>query len=193
MKKIAQGAEAIIYQEKDVVIKDRFSKKYRLKALDESLRKTRTRREAKIIEKLPVKGPKLLEIDEGKAQLKMSYIKGDKLRDVFALTHCKQIGKSIATMHNEQIIHGDLTTSNMIVKDEEVYFIDFGLSFFSTKPEDKAVDLHLLRQALESKHYKIWEKAYKQIIEEYQKNAKDAKLTIERLKLVEERGRNKHK
>ena len=44
-----------------------------------------------------------------------------------------------------------------ILKNGKVYFIDFGLGFFSNKTEDKAVDLHLLKQALESKHYQIFE------------------------------------
>ncbi len=68
----------------------------------------------------------------------------------------KEIGNLIGKMHNQNIIHGDLTTSNMIVNSNEkkIYFIDFGLSFFSEKIEDKAVDLHLLKRALESKHLK---------------------------------------
>src|SRR3989338_6709944 len=77
--------------------------------------------------------------------------------------NCKVIGKNIALLHQQEIIHGDLTTSNMILKGEEVYFIDFGLSFIDPKAEHKAVDLHLLRQALESKHYKHYESSFRAV------------------------------
>ena len=49
---LAQGAESRLYREKDNVVKDRFPKAYRLKQIDDPLRKARTRREAKILEKL---------------------------------------------------------------------------------------------------------------------------------------------
>ncbi len=96
-------------------------------------------------------------------------------------------------MHNKDIIHGDLTTSNMIYYNYKVYFIDFGLSFFSEKTEDKAVDLHLLRQAIDSKHYKVYEKAFYLILKGYISKAKSSKEIIKRFEIVELRGRNKAK
>ena len=95
-------------------------------------------------------------------------------------------------MHNNNIIHGDLTTSNMILN-KEVFFIDFGLSFFSEKIEDKAVDLHLLKEALESKHSNIWERSYKAALDSYFKKAVDGRQVLERIKIVEKRGRYKGK
>jgi Kae1-associated kinase Bud32 len=80
-----------------------------------------------------------------------------------------------------------------MVFNKEIYFIDFGLSFFSRKIEDKAVDLHLLKEALESKHSGIWEKSYKAALEGYLKNASDGKEVLKRIKIVEKRGRYKHK
>ena len=71
--------------------------------------------------------------------------------------------------------------------------IDFGLTFESSEIEHKAVDLHLLKQALESKHYKIWEDAYKIFLKSYEKEAKDGKEIIKKLEVVETRGRYKHK
>ncbi|MBI2131065.1 O-sialoglycoprotein endopeptidase, partial [Candidatus Woesearchaeota archaeon] len=68
-----------------------------------------------------------------------------------------------------------------------------GLSFFSQKVEDKAVDLHLLKEALESKHYRFWEKAFKAVIEGYSGKAKDAELTLKRLEAIEKRGRYRAK
>ena len=68
------------------------------------------------------------------------------------------IGESVARIHQKDIIHGDLTTSNMIFKNEKVFFIDFGLGYISRKIEDKAVDIHLLKQALEAKHFHTLER-----------------------------------
>ena len=193
MKEIARGAEAVIYLEKGRIIKHRAPKGYRIKEIDETLRKTRTRRETKILEKIPVPHPKLIKADDKDMKVEMEYINGNKLRDVFKVLHCQKIGEYVGMIHNENIIHGDLTTSNMILKGTEIYFIDFGLSYFSTKREDKAVDLHLLKEALESKHYKEFEEAFKEVIKGYKKTCKNADEVINRLEQVEQRGRNKNK
>ncbi len=199
MEKIGDGAEAVIYLNKNIVIKDRIKKGYRLKQIDEKLRKFRTRRETKVLEKLhaidfPI--PKLILSDDKNMLIKMEFLNGKKLRDALNNTNCvklcKELGKKIAILHNNSIIHGDLTTSNMILKDE-IYFIDFGLSFFSEKVEDKAVDLHLLRQALESKHYEIFENAFKAVLSGYKIKNPDYNIIIKRLEKVELRGRYKGK
>lgn len=196
MKLIAKGAEAELYLDKDKVIKKRISKRYRIKELDVPLRKSRTRREAKIIKKLPeeIPCPDLIKMDDKNMNIEMSFIKGDKVRDMLdkKLNICKDIGEKIAIMHNFGIVHGDLTTSNMIYN-KEVYFIDFGLSFFSQKIEDKAVDLHLLRQALESKHYKVFDKAFKLVLKGYKRESENYDDIMNRLEKVEARGRNKGK
>jgi Kae1-associated kinase Bud32 len=80
----------------------------------------------------------------------------------------------------------------MILKDNKVYFIDFGLGFVSLKIEDKAVDLHLLKQALESKHYKVFEDCFNSILKGYKKSV-NYEDVMERLKKVEKRGRYKRK
>lgn len=199
MKKIGAGAEAIICLDKDIVIKDRIKKGYRLNQIDEKLRKFRTRREAKVLEKLHSIGfpiPKLILSDDKKMLIKMEFLKGKKLRDALDNTNCvklcKELGKKIAILHKNSIIHGDLTTSNMILN-KEIYFIDFGLSFFSDKIEDKAVDLHLLKQALESKHHKIFENAFKAVLSGYKIKNPDYDIIIKRLEKVESRGRYKGK
>ena len=104
----------------------------------------------------------------------------------------ESIGEQISKLHDNNIIHGDLTTSNMIVKEGKVYFIDFGLGFISNKIEDKAVDLHLLKQALESKHHENWEESFNEILRGYNKS-KNFKDVINRLDKVERRGRYKLK
>jgi len=195
---IGQGAEAILYKEDNTVLKDRVSKDYRQKDLDNSLRKARTRREAKVLTKLKeigVPGPELLNMDDKNMQISMSFVEGNKLRDVLHKNHIelsKEVGRKVAKLHANDIIHADLTTSNMIL-DKEIHFIDFGLSFFSAKEEDKAVDLHLLDRALESKHHEIYEECLKAVLEGYKEAYPDAEKVLSRLEKVNLRGRNKKK
>ena len=197
-KLIAQGAEARLFLENNTILKNRFQKSYRLKEIDEKLRGFRTRREAKILQKLEAinfPAPKLIKNDE-KANLIIERILGKLVKDILEKSNyknlCSEIGRKIAILHNNSIIHGDLTTSNMIFN-KEIYFIDFGLSFFSDKAEDKAVDLHLLKEGLESKHYKIWEDCFKCAIDDYKKEAKKGSETLKRLEIVEKRGRYRAK
>jgi Kae1-associated kinase Bud32 len=117
----------------------------------------------------------------------------DKLENKIQLKVCEKIGENIAIIHNNEIIHGDLTTSNMILHERKVYFIDFGLAFHSSKKEDKAVDLHLLRQALESKHFEKWEEYFKIILHAYEKKSNNPAEIIKQLEKVEARGRYKGK
>ncbi len=199
---IAEGAEAKIYKQDDIVIKERISKKYRIKELDEKIRKYRTRRENSILEKasklIPV--PEVKFSSEKDFKIIMDFIDGKKLAenlDSFPIEKrievCKTIGKQLGVLHNNNIIHGDLTTSNMILKNNKLYFIDFGLSFIDPKFEHKAVDLHLLRQALESKHYKNYEVCFKAFLEGYKEFSKEFKEVLNQLEKVELRGRYKQK
>ncbi len=199
-KIIQQGAEAIIIKEGNYIIKDRIKKSYRIQELDNKLRKKRTKAEAKLLEKASkiINVPKVKKVEESKITL--DYIEGkklsehlDKLPDKLAKETCKKIGQSIAKLHDNNIIHGDLTTSNIILdKNNEVWFIDFGLGYHSERFEDKAVDLHLIKQALEAKHFKNF-KDYWNNIERGYKISKDFSKTLEQLKKVESRGRYKEK
>jgi TP53 regulating kinase-like protein len=196
-KIIAQGAEAIIYKIDNKIVKDRIPKKYRIPEIDNKIRKARTKSEAKIIKKLQeiINVPKILADPGVERMIHMEFIKGEKLsKNLEKLDWkkiCKELAESIAKMHDFGIIHGDLTTSNMIyTKENKLYFIDFGLGFHSIKIEDKAVDLHLLRQALEAKHHTIWQKAYEIILKNYNPEKKD--LIIKRISEIEKRGRYRH-
>tara|TARA_Y100000310_G_scaffold315751_1_gene366661 strand:- start:321 stop:923 length:603 start_codon:yes stop_codon:yes gene_type:complete len=195
-KIIAQGAEAIIYKEENNVIKDRVPKTYRLKSLDESIRKRRTKKEIKLLHKASkiINAPTPKETKEG-TKFEIPFLNGKKLSEHLdslkdAGEICNQIGEQIAKLHDAGIIHGDLTTSNMILSNNKVFFIDFGLGYESIKIEDKAVDLHLIKQALEAKHYKFYEEFWRAIKEGY-KTSKESEKTLERLKAVESRGRYK--
>ena len=127
----------------------------------------------------------------------MEFLTGPKLRDILNKDnyreYCAQLGWIVAKLHEHSIIHDDLTTSNMIVVSGKIHLIDFGLSFFSERVEDKAVDIHLLRQALESKHQEIWKEAYDAFIDSYKKNYPGYPKVFERLYVVEMRGRYKQK
>lgn len=176
-KIIQQGAEALIIQSSpSILIKRRIKKSYRLPLLDEKLRKQRTKKEFALLQKasklIPV--PNIIKIDEKTTEIEMEFIEGKKLSEnLDSLPNkneiCIQIGKQIAKLHDNNIIHGDLTTSNMILSDKGnlLYFIDFGLSFISNKIEDKAVDLHLIKQALEAKHFSISSQCFNKILEGY--------------------------
>lgn len=198
MKKlIAQGAEAKLFRSENKSVKERIKKSYRLKQIDEKIRKSRTKREAKMLKKLNFV-PKVLYVDEKKKIIEMEFIDGKLVKDVLDNVNkekrkeiCKKIGKNIAELHNLNIIHGDLTTSNFIFN-KKVYFIDFGLSFISNRVEDKAVDLHLLKQALESKHYRHFEECFGFVLDGYKK-VKDFEKIVNRLGKVESRGRYKRK
>ena len=228
-KIIQQGAEAIIFKKNNVVIKMRPKKSYQIKEIDDKIRKLRTRSEGKLLAKSQkvIPTPKVIDVNEESKEITMDFIDGKKLSDHLNNFDLKKqktvfhlIGESIAKLHDSNIIHGDLTTSNMILVENkltnqssgrvgrdtsqkggrwgrrrkkflEVYFIDFGLGFQSHKIEDKAVDLHLLKQALEAKHFKTWKILFKEFLKSYS-TSKDSKKVLERLKAVERRGRYKN-
>ncbi|MFW6046237.1 MAG: KEOPS complex kinase/ATPase Bud32 [Candidatus Woesearchaeota archaeon] len=192
---ISSGAEALIYESNKEILKYRIKKNYRIDKIDSKLRKFRTKREFKVMKKLndKINVPKVIKRTD--FMILMEKIEGQKLSNLKKIdnTHLKEVGKSLANIHNNKIMHGDLTTSNIILSNGKIYFIDFGLSKFSRKVEDYAVDIHLLNRALESKHFQNFPKNYEIIIESYKKEANKAKETLNRLKIVETRGRYKQK
>jgi Kae1-associated kinase Bud32 len=195
---LAQGAEAILRKQENTVIKERIAKDYRVPALDAKLRRARTRREAKILEKLreiDFPAPRVHKIDDEQMHIVMDFIAGPMLKEILHEKpgeFSKEIGRKIGILHKNSIIHADLTTSNMI-HNGEVHFIDFGLGFVSNKVEDKAVDLHLLDRALESRHYEIYEQCIAAALEGYKEGNPDWQPVFARLDKVAMRGRNKKK
>ena len=202
MRIIQQGAEAVIKLCENTVIKERIRKSYRIHEIDEKIRKIRTRSEAKLLEKasgiIPV--PAFIKSDEKTKEIYMEYIKGKKLSEYLEdfpekeqTEISEKISENVSKLHNAGIIHGDLTMSNMILSGTEdkikVYFLDFGLGYMSHKFEDKAVDLHLLKQAMESKHFKNWERLFEVVVNVYMRESKDAKTILKRLETIEKRGR----
>lgn len=195
LQKIGQGAEAEIFiNENNNVLKQRIKKNYRIEEIDQELRKKRTSREYNILKKLEDIAPKPIKKTE--YDIEMQYIKGDKIKNIINKENAKELLKDIseivAKIHNKDIIHGDLTTSNMIKEDAKIYFIDFGLSFTSKKIEDKAVDIHLFRQNFESSHNEIYKKEFNFFFKNYYNNVNNSKEIKQRFDDVEKRGRNKH-
>jgi len=186
-----QGAEAIVTIT-DKVVKERVPKTYRHPVLDASLRHARSRKEYKMLKKAKSLIP-VPEVTFGDTEkIIMEKIDGPQVKEVLSVEIAEIIGKQLGILHKNNIIHGDLTTSNMIVKEEKVYFIDFGLSVTSLKDEDKAVDIHLFKQALESKHHAIAPEAYEAFVRGYKETNPDDAV-FARLKKVEARGRHKNK
>ncbi|MBI2041127.1 MAG: Kae1-associated serine/threonine protein kinase [DPANN group archaeon] len=198
MKPLAQGAEAVIYLSGSKIRKERIKKNYRLPQIDSKLRKERTKKEASILHKLQRAGvnvPQLTKISE--FELEMEFLAGTKLRDYLDKTAnaevCRLAGIETAKVHKCGIFHGDLTTSNIILVGNVLYLIDFGLGDYSLRVEDFAVDLHIFKECLASKHNAIWEECWQSFLAGY-KSVDEKKFSdvTKRLRVVEARGRYKH-
>jgi len=211
MRLIKQGAEASIhlaefseifgdYFNGKVVVKRRVPKRYRIKEIDEKLRKERTVMEARIMHRAKEAGvrcPYVYEVNLRDMEIVMEFIEGERLKELLEevpmderLTLCREIGRNVGRLHEAGIVHGDLTTSNMILRDGEVYFIDFGLSEFDDKVESQGVDLHLLKRAMESTHHEWFERGFSAVLEGYAEvRGVKATLVIEKIDEIERRGR----
>lgn len=189
-----RGAEATIEIKDEGVIKTREPKEYRHEELDKRIRTERTSEELKNIERARKYGAQIPETEkEDEKTLKQEKIEGKQLKKVLKdnIGLMEFLGRNVSKMHSADVIHGDLTTSNAVYSEEgELYVIDLGLSQVSDRVEDKAVDLHLLKQVLESSHPNISERAWKKFLAGY-KNYENSEEVLERLEEVESRGRYK--
>lgn len=161
-----KGAEAeltkICVEGKNALSKKRIPKIYREKALDDSIRKTRTRSEAKLIKEASsvVNVPQIISVDDKSCEIVMKFINGPALKNVIEknLSLAEEAGREIRKLHDRGIIHGDLTTSNIIFsknscdKKSKLVFVDFGLGYFSKKTEDKATDLIVFKKTFNATH-----------------------------------------
>jgi len=202
-KILYKGAEAEIYLSKylgkDVLKKHRIKKSYRIKEIDENLISTRTKEETKLMIEARGQGvsvPIIYDVDLKKGIITMQYVKGERIKDIFDKISdkkrkklCIDIGRNIAKFHNNNIIHGDITTSNMIFYDKRVHFIDFGLGEISSEVEAKGVDLHVLMEAIESTHSKN-SGYFKYVLEGYKNEYRnDAELVFKKIDEIVKRGR----
>jgi len=171
-KLIYEGAEAKVFLDNGLIIKQRIYKKYRNKALNDKILKQRTKSEANILRKvgrLGISCPEVIKEEVKNYTLYLSYIKADPLRK-YPTDKNKliEVGKEIAKMHNHHIVHGDLTAQNIFYKDKPI-FLDFGLSFVSQKLEDFATDLAVLKGTILADFSK---KTWAHILDGYLQNTK---------------------
>jgi len=204
---LAVGAEAVLLKGYflgiESVYKVRIPKPYRDPKLDLRLRYERTLAEAKALilaRRAGVNVPYTLFIEPDVGVIVMEYLRGCLLREVLnSMTDSeiyrilRSIGVLVGKLHLEGIVHGDLTTSNIIVlhDDKKPYLIDFGLAKVSDDVEDRGVDIHLFLRSLESAHYVVKDKAYKYFIEGYGEivGEKELSKVISKVKEIRTRGR----
>ncbi|MBM5805406.1 MAG: Kae1-associated serine/threonine protein kinase [Candidatus Verstraetearchaeota archaeon] len=204
MTLIKKGAEAELYRGKwqgfDVIFKRRIRKPYRNPDLDSYIRTSRTSLESKLISesrRLGVPTPIIYFVDLDRTEIIMSYIPGLPLKKMMPTmdeTSIKQffvkIGKMVGRLHRGGIVHGDLTTSNMIVKDGSVFFIDFGLGEYTPDLEARGVDIHLMRRTLESSHHEVSKIAYNSFISGYSRvMGGETEEVLRRVSEIRRRGR----
>ncbi len=205
-KLLGIGAEAYLYLIKwfgvEAIKKVRTSKKYRDSKLDLLIRTSRTIREAKLLtaaRSIGVPTPIVYYVNINDSIIIMEYIKGQRLKELFPSFNgliqkevCLKIGELIALLHENGIIHGDLTTSNMILHESgHIFLIDFGLGEFTYDIEARGVDLHLMMRALESTHYNIAKDCFKYIIEGYSRisGVNMSKSVLLKINEIRSRGR----
>nr|GEV98928.1 TP53-regulating kinase [Tanacetum cinerariifolium] len=184
---------------------ERFSKKYRHPTLDAKLTLKRLNAEARCLtkaRKVGVVTPVLYAVDTVSHSLTFEYVEGLSVKDHFLEFGLKgvglentdefalQIGNTIGKLHDGGVVHGDLTTSNMLWRDGKLVLIDFGLSFVSTLPEDKAVDLYVLERALLSMHSSLGN-VMEKVLAAYRKSSKQWCSTLNKLADVRQRGRKR--
>jgi len=203
---LKKGAEANLYlgvwHSRKAVFKKRVVKLYRPAKLDVAIRVYRTVHEPQLMheaKKVGVPTPVIFLVDVKNATIVMQYIEGKQVKQLLGDISgskrgqlCFGIGQSIAKLHCAGLIHGDLTTSNMIVGlDGRVFFVDFGLAEKSVELEAKGVDLHLMKRALESTHYRFADSCYKSVIDGYGSVVGLEKLgnVLDKIREIEKRGR----
>jgi len=133
----------------------------------------------------------------------MEYIEGCSVREYLVTLEgqtesaqtkvAQEIGRALGLMHNIDVVHGDLTTSNLLMRSEtggSVVLIDFGLSYVSQLIEDKAVDLYVLERAFTSTHPNT-EAMFEQILKAYGESGKASKQILKKLEDVRMRGRKR--
>ena len=203
---IKKGAEASIFLEdwqgQKVIMKHRLPKKYRLPQIDERIRSYRTIHESQLLhcaKEAGVSTPMIYSVDLADSNIIMEFIEGIQVKQVlndYSTEERKHlsnhIGKLIGSLHLHDIIHGDLTTSNMILNESgNIVFVDFGLGEISVELESKGVDLHLMKRAFQSIHFRYAEECFKAVLEGYTKmvGVEMAKKVIGRISEIERRGR----
>ena len=203
---IKKGAEASLYLEewhnRKVVLKKRLSKRYRVPELDREIQAYRTKHEPQIIsraKKAGVSTPIVFMVNLAEAAIIMEFVEGKQVKQVLndlprqeRTDLCRRIGKLIGRLHSNGIIHGDLTTSNLILTPRgEIVFLDFGLSEQTRELEARGVDLHLMKRALNSTHYRHADVCFRAIMDGYKEIMGESATgdVLAKITEIEKRGR----
>jgi TP53 regulating kinase and related kinases len=201
-----KGAEASLFvadwNGRKVVIKVRIPKRYRPEALDKQIRSYRTVHEPQLMHEAKAAGvptPLIYMVNILDASITMEFIEGQQIKQLLnkapqekRVQLCIAIGELIGKLHIHGLIHGDLTTSNMILTPEDkIFFVDFGLGEKNIEVEAQGVDLHLMKRALQSTHYQFWEECFKAVLSGYSTilGVESAEKIYEKIKEIERRGR----
>ena len=200
-----KGAEADVilgrWQGLVAVFKVRKPLTYRLKILDDAIRRQRTVREAEMIhlaKKAGVASPFLYNVDVATSTLVMEFVRGDRVKDLVpSLSEGKlesvffEFGQDVGRLHRSGIMHGDLTTANVVSSKERLVFIDFGLSVRTTRLEDHAVDLRLIKETLVGAHPDSSARALEALTHGYASVIGPARsrAALKQLQNIERRGR----
>ena len=188
MDVFSQGAEALIYSTRlygrEILIKFRAPKRYRIRELDEVIRASRTRSEAKLMVKaaqLGVSVPRVAAVGEN--EIYIEKIDGKLLsRTPITKRHSRLAGEQLARLHRAGITHGDFTPANLISGKDKIYLIDFGLAQSTSSTEERALDLLLMKRQISEGNYREFAKAYSRAF-------KPSGEVLRRLEEIEERGR----
>lgn len=199
---IATGAEATVYRTsflgRPAVRKVRTPKGYRVPELDATIRSRRIRAEARIIRDARLAGlrtPVIYSVDTVEGSIVMEDIRGVTAKRFLdenpseAERVCRQIGHNLALLHNANLSHGDLTTSNIIVmEDGRLCFIDFSMGNSLVETEDMGVDIRLLERAFSSAHPKLKDE-YLALLDEYCRVKTGSKAVMDKVQEIKDRGR----
>ncbi len=203
---LKKGAEASLYVSqwhgRKVISKVRIPKRYRPEALDRRIRSYRTVHEPQLMHEAKAAGvptPLIYQVNVPEASITMQYIEGAQMKQYLNKATkaerkqlCLRIGELVGKLHKEGLIHGDLTTSNMILSPEgKIFFVDFGLGEKNIEVEAKGVDLHLLKRALQSTHFGFWEECFEAVLAGYNSILGDdlAEKVYLKISEIERRGR----
>jgi Kae1-associated kinase Bud32 len=196
------GAEArldsSVWMGREVVVKQRVVKGYRHPSLDRSIQTSRIRNEARLLleaRRAGIAVPIVYSIDYDSNQIVMEEVKGARIKDALnelpepeARAVCDKIGEIAARLHENDIVHGDLTTSNMLLEGERIVLIDFSLGSKTSELEDKGVDMHLLEEAFHSAHYRRSE-LYEVVKDSYVRRYEGGQEVLAKVREIVKRGR----
>ncbi|MGI0130766.1 MAG: KEOPS complex kinase/ATPase Bud32 [Thermoplasmata archaeon] len=170
---VTRGAEASLrvveWMGLPALLKEREVKSYRAKALDDRLRRERTRTEARLLvdaRKLGIRTPIVYDIDLAKHRLVLEQLAGRTLREMLedssilpeALAGAvRSFGEGLGRLHAGGISHGDLTSSNVLFPEGPAgapAFLDLSMGSRSPGLEELGIDLHLVEEDLKALHPK---------------------------------------